>query len=99
MLLGKFREHPEFRHLLQFLRNKYSYPHLVYGHQGDYWIWVRDGDDTLELDNLTSHDMEIKCANPTAPIIQEVIDFLSTKYKLDLLSKPEYEAHEDDLED
>lgn len=95
MLFGKFREYPKFRHLVQFLRNKYSSPKLKFGQQGDDWIWIHDGTDEVSLDNFTSFDMEIKCSNPSAPILQEVVDYLSTKYDLDMLDEPEYEAHED----
>ena len=79
--------------LVEYLKSKY--PSLDCGLQGDSWIWIFDGDEKVAIDTFSSMTHQIKSESPKGHLAKQVIEVLSTKYKLIEYDDPELEPHED----
>ncbi len=64
------------------------------GLQGDSWIWIWDGEETVAIDTFTSMKHQIKSPKAGAHV-QKVIQTLLHKFQLRVYETPELEAHED----
>lgn len=77
------------------LRNRF--PIVRDGVQSESWIWVFfDGDDKVQVDNfssMTTH--EVKSPRAGAHV-KAVIEVLQEKFRVDVRTVPELEAHEDE---
>ncbi len=71
-----------------------TFPYIQYGHQGDSWIWITDGNEKVEIDTFTSMKHQIKSAHD-GNLVKKVMATLESKYKLRVYEIPELEAHED----
>lgn len=83
----------ESRHLelLAFLRQRFS--NVESGLQGDSYLWVLDGAEKVALDTFTSMKHQVKSPK-SGQHVQQVIDVLKQRYKLNVYSTPELEGHE-----
>ena len=78
--------------LLEFVKSKFT--HVESGHQGDSWIWIFNESERVEIDTFYSMVHEIKTSHAEAKLVKLVIQALSEKYELQILSNPEAEPHE-----
>lgn len=79
--------------LVKFINSKYS--RIESGLQGDSWVLVFDEKCKVAIDTFTSMKHQIKCNSFDCPLVDDVIKTLSGRYKLDIYTSPEAEAHED----
>ncbi len=75
------KDYSEFHNeLVEFIRINFS--EVKCGLQGDSWIWIFNGSDKVEIDTFSSMKHQVKCTSSDSKLLKEVIDILSTKYKL-----------------
>jgi hypothetical protein len=67
---------------------------VEHGLQGDSWIWILDGSEKVTIDTFSSMRHQIKSSKPGSHV-QNVIEVLIRKYKLDIYETPEPEGHDD----
>ena len=92
MIYAQFIKEPRFYELVKYLQHNFD--NVEYGHQSDYWIWVKSSNIKVEIDNFTSIEFLIKCSTANNEFLNSVIDCISKKYKLKLIDPPEFEDHE-----
>ena len=63
------------------------------GLQGDSWIWIREGEEKVEVDTFSSMQHQVKSATH-GELVQRVIEVLMLKYDVQLHAAPELDAHE-----
>ena len=78
--------------ILAFIGARFS--QVQSGHQGDSWIWILDGGEKVAIDTFTSMKHQVKSHKP-GPHVQQVIEALQRKYKINVFGVPELEGHED----
>lgn len=60
----------------------------------DAYFWVREGKLKVAVDNLASHEYQVKYSQPDASLIIKVIDVLSGSFSIEVFDSPEPEPHE-----
>jgi hypothetical protein len=97
VIFAELTERPSVNEVLKVLESEFG--DVEWGDQGtqespDAYFWIKRQDVKVAVDNLTSLDFQIKCARVDAPLIKEVINVLSKRFRLKVFDKPEYETHE-----
>lgn len=97
MIFAEVIEHPSVDKILKALETEFE--DIEWADQGteespDAYFWIKRHGVKVAIDNLTSLDFQIKCARVGAPLIKEVIDVLSKRFRVQVYDAPEYEAHE-----
>lgn len=78
--------------LVIFVKSKF--PNIEYGLQGDSWIWIIEDNEKVAIDTFSSMKHQIKSSNAKSTLVNEVIEHVSSKYKVVVYDIPEFEAHE-----
>lgn len=69
------------------------FPHLQSGLQVDSWFWVFGPGEKVAIDTFSSMRHQIKSAK-AGPLVQQVIEVLQLKFKVNVYKRPEPEGHE-----
>lgn len=77
--------------LLNFVNSQFS--NVESGHQGNSWIWIREGGEKVAIDTFTSMKHQVKSRKPGA-LVRKVVETLQRRFKLKVYEKPELEGHE-----
>ena len=73
---------------------KSEFPNIEYGLQGDSWIWIFENNEKVAIDTFSSMKHQIKSSNKEFSLVNRVIEYVSSRYKVVAYSTPELEAHE-----
>ena len=97
MIFAELTERPNVEKILKVLEKGFG--DVEWGDQGteenpDAYFWIKRRDVTVAVDNLTSLEFQVKCAQVDTPLIQEVINVLVRAFIVKVYDEPEYEAHE-----
>ena len=97
MIFAELTERPNVEKILKALEERFG--DVEWGDQGteenpDAYFWIKRGGVTVAIDNLTSLEFQVKCAQVDTPLIQEVINVLASAFIVKVYGEPEYEAHE-----
>jgi hypothetical protein len=97
MIFAKLNEYPSTETMLGVLAKEFD--NIEWADQGtedmpDAYFWIRDGKDTVAVDNLSSHEYQVKSSVRGTPLIQRVIDVLSNSFSVEVFINPELEPHE-----
>ena len=97
MIFAELREYPSTKEMLAVLENEFT--NIEWGDQGtedmpDAYFWVREGKVKVAVDNLGSHEYQVKCRQAGAPLIKKVIDVLSGAFSIKVFETPELEPNE-----
>lgn len=79
--------------LVAFIHANFS--HVQSGIQIDSWIWIFDGGVKVAIDTFSSMKHQIKSDVPGRHV-QQVIETLSSKYRIKIYQAPELEPHEEE---
>ena len=77
--------------LLAFICKHFS--NVESGHQGDSYIWIRDGDEKVAIDTFSSMTHQVKSPRP-GQHVQRVIEALQLRFKVKVYENPELEGNE-----
>ena len=72
-----------------------AFPDLQHGHQGDSWIWIGDGEGKISIDTFYSMTHRVMASGPDNPILEPVLEQLSSRFELKRFEPPQPEPHED----
>ena len=72
-----------------------NFSEIKCGLQGDSWFWIFDGEKKVAIDTFTSMKHQIK-SNTAGLHVQNVIDVLLKKYKVNQYENPELEGYENE---
>ena len=97
MIFAELAVHPNVEKMLKVLVEGFG--DVEWGDQGtkenpDAYFWIKRRGVKVAVDNLTSLEFQVKCAQVDTPLIQEVIDVLAGAFLVKVYDEPEYEAHE-----
>ena len=101
MIFAELTKRPNYKDVQSILRVLQArFGEIEWGDQGTsespdaYFIVRREGCTEVQVDNFTSYQFQVKCAQEETPLIQEVMDTLSRSFDIKVLDEPEYEEHE-----
>ena len=97
MIFAKFNEYPPTQDVLKVLEE--AFKDIEWGDQGtlempDAYFWISQDNTKVAVDNLSSHEFQIKCAELDVCLVQIVINELSAVFSIKVLKSPEFEPHE-----
>jgi hypothetical protein len=97
MVFAKLNEYPRTEAMLGVLTIEFK--NIEWADQGtedmpDAYFWIKDGKDKVSVDNLSSHEYQVKCPVDYSPLIQRVISVLSGSFSVEICESPELEPHE-----
>lgn len=89
----EYREHCSEFHaeLLAVVHEHFS--NVQSGLQGDFWIWIFDGEEKVAIDTFTSMKHQIKSPRPGTHV-RTVIETLQSHFALRVYAEPQPEPHE-----
>ncbi len=64
------------------------YPGIQSGRQGDDWIWVRFGDDKVEIDSFTSMQLEVKAKRQQSAVARKLVSLMEPRWVLQVFDPP-----------
>jgi hypothetical protein len=73
---------------------KAQFPKIEYGLQGDSWIWIFEDDEKVAIDTFSSMKHQIKSSSAEFTLVNKVIEYVSSHYKVVVYDTPELEGHD-----
>jgi hypothetical protein len=97
VIFAEVTDHPNVEKMLKVLVEVFG--EVEWGDQGtkespDAYFWIKRRGVKVAVDNLTSFEFQVKCAQVDTPLIQEVIDVLAAAFPVKVYDVPEDEGHE-----